>query len=101
MTGATPPRFWAHRLGVATVVAPAVLIFMGGLVTNTGSGLALPDWPTTFGQNMFLYPPSQWVGGILYEHSHRLLGALVGLLPVALTGALWGDAPPPPGGPRR
>jgi len=97
MTGATPPRFWAHRLAVATVVATAVLIFMGGLVTNTGSGLAVPDWPTTFGQNMFLYPPSQWVGGILYEHSHRLLGALVGLLTVALTVALWGDAPRPRG----
>jgi cytochrome c oxidase assembly protein subunit 15 len=66
-----------------------LLIFVGGVVTNTGSGLAVPDWPTTFGYNMFLYPPSQWVGGVLYEHSHRLLGSLVGLLTVALAAWLW------------
>jgi cytochrome c oxidase assembly protein subunit 15 len=61
----------------------------GGLVTNTGAALAVPDWPTTFGHNMFLYPWSGMVGGVFYEHSHRLLGALVGLLTVALAVALW------------
>jgi cytochrome c oxidase assembly protein subunit 15 len=66
-----------------------VLIVFGGLVTNTGSALAVPDWPTTFGHNMFLYPWSQMVGGIFYEHSHRLIGALVGLLTLALAAALW------------
>ena len=93
MAGARTGGPWPHRLALATAAATATLIFIGGLVTSTGSGLAVPDWPTTFGQNMFLYPPSQWVGGILYEHSHRLLGALVGLLTVALAVALWGDAP--------
>jgi cytochrome c oxidase assembly protein subunit 15 len=78
-----------HRLAVLTAGATVALIFVGGAVTNTGSGLAVPDWPTTFGQNMFLYPPTEWVGGILYEHSHRLLGALVGLLTVILAGGLW------------
>ena len=79
----------AHRLAVLTAAATGVLIVFGGLVTNTGAGLAVPDWPTTFGDNMFLFPPSRMVGGVFYEHSHRLLGALVGLLTVALAIALW------------
>jgi cytochrome c oxidase assembly protein subunit 15 len=66
-----------------------VLILFGGLVTNTGAALAVPDWPTTFGHNMFLYPWSSMVGSIFYEHSHRLLGALVGLLTLALAAVLW------------
>ena len=49
----------------------------------------MPDWPSTFGHNMILFPWSRMVGGILYEHSHRLMGALVGLLTLALAGALW------------
>jgi cytochrome c oxidase assembly protein subunit 15 len=64
----------------------------GGLVTNTGAALAVPDWPTTFGHNMFLFPWSQMVGGVFYEHSHRLLGALVGALTLALAAALWPQA---------
>jgi heme a synthase len=79
----------AHRLAVLTAAATGVLIVFGGLVTNTGAALAVPDWPTTFGHNMFLYPPSGMVGGVFYEHTHRLLGALVGLLTVALAVALW------------
>ncbi|MGH7313718.1 MAG: COX15/CtaA family protein [Candidatus Rokuibacteriota bacterium] len=79
----------AHRLAVLTSGATLVLILAGGLVTNTGSALAVPDWPTTFGHNMFLYPWSQMVGGVFYEHSHRLLGSLVGLLTLALAAALW------------
>jgi len=79
----------AHRLALTTVVATFVLILFGGLVTNTGAALAVPDWPTTFGYTMFTYPWSQMVGGIFYEHSHRLLGSLVGLLTLALAAALW------------
>ena len=79
----------AHRLALALCAATFVLILIGGLVTNTGAALAVPDWPTTFGYNMFLYPPSKMVGGILYEHSHRLLGAAVGILTVALGVTLW------------
>ena len=78
----------SHRLAIVTAGATFALILVGGLVTNTGSALAVPDWPTTFGYNMFLYPWSQMVGGILYEHSHRLLGSLVGLLTVALATVL-------------
>lgn len=83
----TPHARGPHRLAVATVGATLLLIYVGGVVTNTGSALAVPDWPTTYGYNMFTYPWSQWVGGIFYEHSHRLLGSLVGMLTVSL--ALW------------
>jgi cytochrome c oxidase assembly protein subunit 15 len=80
---------WPHRLAVLTAATTLVLIVAGGLVTNTGAALAVPDWPTTFGHNMFLFPWSQMVGGVFYEHSHRLLGALVGLLTLGLAAALW------------
>ena len=80
---------WPYRLAVVTTLCTLVLIFVGGVVTNTGSGLAVPDWPTTFGYNMFTYPPSMMVGGILYEHSHRLIGSLVGMLTVAFVVTLW------------
>lgn len=86
---ARAPIVWAHRLALATAGATAVLIVAGGLVTNTGAALAVPDWPTTFGRNMFLYPWSEMIGGVFYEHSHRLLGALVGLLTVGLGTLLW------------
>ena len=67
----------------------AVLIFAGGLVTSTGSGLAVPDWTTTYGENMFLFPPSKWVGGIFYEHGHRLIASTVGMLTIVLAAWIW------------
>lgn len=79
----------AHRLALVTVAATFVLILFGGLVTNTGAALAVPDWPSTFGHNMFLFPWSGMIGGVFYEHTHRLLGAVVGLLTLALAGFLW------------
>ena len=75
---------WLHRVAVLTAGATFLLIVIGGVVTSTESGLAVPDWPTTFGYNMFLYPLSEMVGGILYEHSHRLMGSIVGLLTITL-----------------
>ena len=78
-----------HRLALVTAAATLVLILVGGLVTNTGAALAVPDWPSTFGYNMFLFPWSRMVGGVLYEHSHRLLGVAVGLLTLGLAAALW------------
>ncbi|MGH7264342.1 MAG: COX15/CtaA family protein, partial [Candidatus Rokuibacteriota bacterium] len=78
-----------HRLASLTALATLVLIVAGGLVTNTGAALAVPDWPTTFGHNMFLFPWAGMVGGVFYEHSHRLLGAVVGLLTLGLAAALW------------
>jgi heme a synthase len=87
------PHLWRHRFALLTALATLPLLFVGGLVTSTGSALAVPDWPTTFGHNMFLYPLSGMVGGILYEHSHRLLGALVGFLTIILTLWLWREEP--------
>jgi heme a synthase len=80
---------WPYRLAVLTACATFPLLFIGGLVTSKGAGLAVPDWPTTFGYNMFLYPWSKMVGGIFYEHSHRLAGSLVGLSTIFLAFALW------------
>lgn len=87
--GGVGERVWLHRFALLTAAATSMLILAGGLVTSTGSGLAVPDWPTTFGHNMFLYPLSNMVGGIFYEHSHRLLGAVVGLLTLGLALMLW------------
>ena len=64
------------------------LISVGGLVTSKGVGMSVPDWPTSYGYNMFLFPPSQWVGGIFHEHVHRLLASGVGLVTLALAVAL-------------
>ena len=156
-------RPWLHRLAVLTAVTTFILICMGGLVTSTDSGMAVPDWPTTFGYNMFVYPLSKtvsgflfsidpnlqadldkgnlsvklrqalekneisvsenviistekqgsrwkladkanertytliksgerldvYVHGVLYEHSHRLIGSIVGFLTIALMVAIW------------
>jgi len=79
----------AHRLALVTLAATFVLILFGGLVTNSGAALAVPDWPSTYGYNMFLFPWARMVGGIFYEHSHRLVGAVTGLLTLALAAALW------------
>jgi heme a synthase len=59
------------------------------MVTSKNVGLAVPDWPTTFGYNMFLFPVSKWVGGILFEHTHRLIGSVVGFLTIILAVWLW------------
>jgi len=80
---------WPHRLAVATACATFPLLFVGGLVTSKGAGLAVPDWPTTFGYNMFLYPWSKMVGNIFYEHSHRLVASAVGLLTIGLALTFW------------
>ena len=86
---------WPRRFALMTAAATLPLLFVGGLVTSMGAGLAVPDWPTTFGYNMFTYPWSQMVGGIFYEHSHRLFGSLVGFLTILLAISLWrGDSRP-------
>ena len=71
------------------VLSTAVLIFAGGLVTSTGSGLSVPDWPNTYGWNMFTFPLDKMVGGIRYEHSHRLIASTVGFLILMLAVWLW------------
>src|ERR1700675_504777 len=78
-----PKRFlrWYAVLVAASVL---VLICSGGLVTSHGAGMAVPDWPNSFGYNMFLFPISHWVGDVFFEHTHRLIASGVGLLTVAL-----------------
>ncbi len=66
-----------------------LLIFLGALVKSTDSGLSVPDWPTTYGKFMFFFPLDQMVGGIKYEHTHRMLASLVGLLTLVLCIWLW------------
>lgn len=78
-----------HTIALLTAAATFPLIFMGGLVTSHGAGLSVPDWPNSWGYNMFLFPPRLWRGGIWYEHVHRLMGTVVGMLSIALTVAAW------------
>jgi cytochrome c oxidase assembly protein subunit 15 len=75
----------------STVAAATVflLLITGGLVTSLESGLAVPDWPNSFGHNMLLYPISEMKGGIYYEHAHRLYGMLVGTTALVLVSVIW------------
>lgn len=81
-----------HRVAVALVCATFPLIWVGSLVTSYDAGMSVPDWPNTYGYNLFLYPWRTWVLGpwdLFIEHGHRLLGALAGLLTIALVAAVW------------
>lgn len=80
---------WLHRFALLTAASTLFLIWVGGLVTSHGVGMAVPDWPTTYGYNMFFFPFSQWVGGVFYEHSHRLIASSVGMLTAILAGWIW------------
>ncbi len=75
----TAPGPWLHRFAVLTSIATFLLIFAGGLVTSTGSALAVPDWPLSFGQ---LFPRME--GGVLFEHGHRLIAGTVAILTAVL-----------------
>ena len=78
---------WLHCYLRLLAAASLLLIAAGGLVTSTDSGLAVPDWPNTYGYFMFAFPFSKMVGGILYEHGHRLIASVVGLMTIGL--AVW------------
>lgn len=80
-------QVWLRRFSKLLAFFTLILIFIGGLVTSTSSGLSVPDWPTTYGHGMFSYPLSQMVGGILYEHGHRLVASAVGFLTLVM--AFW------------
>lgn len=81
---ATTTSPWLPRFGFVTLLAALPVLLSGGLVTSTGTGLAVPDWPTSYNANMFLYPLSKMTGGIYYEHAHRLFGSLIGLTTLTL-----------------
>lgn len=91
MTKTAPNQFnpWLFRFAGLTALVTFLLIGLGGLVTSHGAGMSVPDWPNTYGYNMFTFPISKWVGGIFYEHTHRLLATAVGLLTTILAVWLW------------
>jgi heme a synthase len=80
---------WLHRYSRLLAAATLLLVAAGGMVTSTNSGLSVPDWPTTYGRQMFAYPLSQMAGGIFYEHGHRLIASVVGMLTIGLVLWLW------------
>ena len=73
-------RIWLQRLSKTTVLLTLLLIFVGALVKSHEVGLSVPDWPTTYGKQMFAFPVSEMVGGIFYEHGHRMMATFVGFI---------------------
>ena len=78
-----------HRFAKFLVACTVLLILAGSLVTSHDAGLSVPDWPTSYGWNMFTFPPSMWVANILYEHGHRLIASTVGFLTIIMAVWLW------------
>jgi cytochrome c oxidase assembly protein subunit 15 len=78
-----------HRFSKLLVASTVILILAGSLVTSHDAGLSVPDWPTSYGWNMFTFPPSMWVANIFYEHGHRLIASTVGFLTIILAVWLW------------
>jgi cytochrome c oxidase assembly protein subunit 15 len=82
-----------HAFSVFVAASTLILILAGGFVTSTGSGLAVPDWPNTYGWFMFAFPVDKMVGGIFWEHGHRLIASTVGFLILVLAVWLWRGEP--------
>ncbi len=82
MTHTDETPLWLRRFAKFVAASTLFLIFAGAMVTSTGSGLAVPDWPLSYGM---VFPPM--VGGIFYEHGHRMIAATVGFLTVIQ--AVW------------
>jgi cytochrome c oxidase assembly protein subunit 15 len=78
-----------HKFAKFVVASTVLLILAGSLVTSHDAGLSVPDWPTTYGWNMFTFPPRMWVANIFYEHGHRLIASSVGFLTIVLAAWLW------------
>ena len=85
MLGIPNQSRWLFRYAVFAACCTLLLICVGGVVTSKGVGMAVPDWPTTYGYNMFLFPFSKMIGGVFWEHLHRLKASGVGLLTIALS----------------
>jgi cytochrome c oxidase assembly protein subunit 15 len=93
--GVTPvggPGRLAHVVACLLVALTTVLLGFGAMVTTFDAAMAVPDWPATYGHNMFLFPFAEWFYGpfdLFLEHGHRLLGAAVGLASLVLAGVVW------------
>lgn len=79
---------WVYLLCVAFVILTFLVLHRGGQVTSRGAGLAVPDYPRVYGHNMILFPIAMWRGGIYWEHTHRLIAALGGLMAIVVAFAL-------------
>ena len=82
-----PTPVWLRRFTKLVAFCTLFLIFAGAMVTSNEAGLAVPDWPTTYGENMFTFPISKWRANIFYEHTHRLIASTVGFL--CILQAIW------------
>jgi len=80
---------WLHRFAMLAAISTFLLLGAGGLVTSHEAGMSVPDWPNSYGYSMFAFPPSKWVGGIFYEHTHRLWASVVGMMTTILAVWLW------------
>ncbi|MEE9601957.1 MAG: cytochrome oxidase assembly protein, partial [Thermoguttaceae bacterium] len=89
MTDENPRGPWPHRLAWLLACATFSLILVGSTVTNYGAGMAVEDWPTTFGY--WFYPLKAWlaVWDVFLEHGRRMLAQAVGLLTIILAAVLW------------
>lgn len=101
MSSATPQTpapsdpVWLRHYAKLVCLATLCLIFFGGQVKSHEAGLAVPDWPLTYGQNPITYPPSEWRGGVFHEHFHRLFAGTVAAMTVILAVWLYRRAPRP------
>jgi heme a synthase len=87
--GANQNNPWLHRFAVLTAIITFLLIGAGGLVTSHEAGMSVPDWPNSYGYNMFALPIKFWHGGAFFEHTHRLLASGAGFLTTILAVWLW------------
>jgi len=88
-----PANLWLSRFAKFVVLFTLALIFVGGMVTTLKAGMSVPDWPTTFGYNMFAFPISLWTGPAFWEHSHRIVATLLGVWTVVLAVWVWAAEP--------
>jgi cytochrome c oxidase assembly protein subunit 15 len=77
-----------HAVAVFAAAFTLPLLYVGGSVTTYRVGMAVPDWPTTFQENMFRYDFWNAPFGVQVEHTHRLYGAAVGMASIVLAGCL-------------
>lgn len=82
-----PDARYLHGFAVLTAIATFLLLGVGGLVTSHEAGMSVPDWPTSFGYNMYALPIKFWRGGVFYEHTHRLFASVIGCMTIIL--AVW------------
>ena len=80
---------WVRRLSKLLVISTLLLIFAGALVKSHEVGLSVPDWPTSYGHQMFAFPLSDMIGGIFYEHGHRMIATVVGLMTLILAFTIY------------